>query len=93
MEKIVWGHVGSRLIQHMAKPSAVLGSNIHAQVLFFHIVRAWQCFNWFKAFLVNKPFVLTKFSDSKLVPHMTNNIAVFFLYTMLYFPKSTVQEK
>jgi len=44
-----------------------IGLKIHAWVLFFNIVRVWRCFNWFKAFLVDKFFVLTTSSDSKML--------------------------
>jgi len=37
-----------------------------------HIVQVWRCFNWLKAFLVNRSFVLATFNDSKLVTHITN---------------------
>jgi len=60
--------VSKRLIQCEAKPSARV-------LFFFHIAQAWQCFNWFNAFLVNKLFVLAT-CNLKLVMHMTNS-AVF----------------
>jgi len=52
--------------------------------IFLHIAQAWQCFNWFKAFLVNKLFVLTTFSDSKVVTHVTNN-GVFSIRSAVWF--------
>jgi len=41
---------GERLIQHEAKPSAVLGLRPTPECYFLHIEQTWQCF---KAFLVD----------------------------------------
>jgi len=80
MEKIALGRVGKRLIQHKVKLSTVLGSNPMSQVLFFHIVQAWWCFNWFKVFLVDKS---STFSDSKLVTHVTNS-TIFSIHSAVF---------
>jgi len=57
MEKIIQGH--GRETNTFAK--CCTGLETHAQVLFFHIARVWQCFNWFKAFLVKIFFCFWQF--------------------------------
>jgi len=74
----------NRLIQHKAKPSAALGLRPTPRCCFFHTVQMWKCFNLFKAFLVDKLFVLATFSDSKLITHMYVTV-LYFPYTVLHF--------
>jgi len=62
------------------KPSAVLGSRPTPECYFFLYCTS---VNWFKAFLVDKSFVLATFSDSKLVMHMTNS-AVFSVHGAVF---------
>jgi len=46
------------------KAEFCIGLKTHARVL--HIAQAWQCFNWCKAFLVDKLFVLATFFQNCL---------------------------
>jgi len=69
------------------KAECCIGLETHAQVLFY-IVRAWVCFNWFKAFLVDKSFILATFTNSKLVTHVTQQCCIF--QRMLYEKNTTV---
>jgi len=85
-EKKARGH-GRGLIQQEAKPS---GLEIHATVLYtFHIALAWWCFNWFKAFLVDKYVVhFGYFYQFKIL--RTWPTVLYFPYTVLYFLKTAV---
>jgi len=58
-------------------PCAVLVSRPHTLLLFY------QYLNWFKAFWVDKVFVLATFSDSKLITNVTNT-AVFFIRSAVF---------
>jgi len=72
MEKIAQGQETNAA---QGEAECCIGLKTHTQVLFFiHIALAWWCFNWFKAFLVDKLFVLVTFSDSKLVTQVTNSV-------------------
>jgi len=62
MEKKHHEGVGERLIKHNTKQSAVLGLKPMPECYFFYTAQAWWCF---KAFLVDKKFVLATFSNSK----------------------------
>jgi len=75
MEKIARG-CGLETNTEQDKAECWIGLKTHVQVLFFHIAQAWQCFSWFKAFLVKKLFALATFSNSKFVTHVTNSAVI-----------------
>jgi len=74
--------VGKRLIQLRQSWVLYWAWDPHLNAI-FHITWVRRCFNWLKVFMVDKLFILTTFTDSKLVMHVANS-AAFSMHSAVF---------